>query len=70
MGHQCPLGVKRLKIPYKSDHGINLIKSIKTSTEKSLPEIHDFRIILTGTKLSSQFNIKNDTNKQHTRDFV
>ena len=52
-----------LKLPYKGDHGIKLIKSIKTSTKKSLPEKHDLRIILTGTKLSSQFNIKDDINK-------
>ena len=29
-----------------------------------MPVKHDLRIILTGTKLSSQFNIKDDTNKQ------
>ena len=28
--------------------------------KKSLPEKHDVRIILTGTKLSLQFNIKDD----------
>ena len=33
--------VHTLKLPYKGDHGINLIKSIKTSTKKSLPEKHD-----------------------------
>ena len=57
--------VHTLKLPYKGDHGSNLIKSIKASTEKSLPENHDVRIVLTGTKLSSQFNIKDDTDKQH-----
>ena len=31
---------------------------------------HDVRIILTGTKLSSHFNIKDDTNKQHKHDLV
>ena len=35
-----------------------------------MPEKHDVRIILTGTKLSSQFNIKDDTNKQHKHDLV
>ena len=30
-----------------------------------MSEKHDVRIVLTGTKLSSQFNIKGDTNKQH-----
>ena len=39
--------VHTLKLPYKGDHGINLIKSIKTSTKKALPEKHDI-IILTG----------------------
>ena len=44
--------VHTLKLPHKGDHSIDLIKSIKTSTKKSLPEKHDVRIILTGTKLS------------------
>ena len=59
-----------LKLPYKGDHGINLIKSIKTSTKNSLPDKHYVRIILTGTKLSSHFNIKDDTNKQRKHDLV
>ena len=62
--------VHTLKLPYKGDHSINLIKSIKTSTSKSLPEKHDIRIILTGTKLSSQFNINDNTTKQHKHDLV
>ena len=62
--------VHTLKLPYKGDNGINFMKSIKTSTKKSLPEKHDVRILLTGTKLSSQFNIKDDTNKQHKHDLV
>ena len=59
-----------LRLPYKGDHCINLIKSIKTSTKKSLPDKHDVRIILTSTKLSSHFNIKDDTNKQRKHDLV
>ena len=62
--------VHTLKLPYKGAHGINLIKSIKTSMEKSLPDKHDVKIILTGTKSSSHFNIKDDTNKQHKHDLV
>ena len=46
------------------------MKPIKTSTKKSLPKKHGVRIILTGTKLSLQFNIKYDTNKQHKHDLV
>ena len=60
-----------LKLPYKGNHGINLIKSIKTSGKKILPEKHDVWVILTGTKLSSQSNIKDDANTQykHALDF-
>ena len=36
----------------------------------SLPEKHDIRIILTGTKLRLHFNIKDDTNKQRKLDLV
>ena len=35
-----------------------------------MSEKHDVRIVLTGTKLSSQFNIKDDTNKQQKHDLV
>ena len=66
----CDKIVHILKLPYKGDHGINLIKSIKTSTKKSLSDKHDVRIILTGTKLSSHFNIKYERNKQHKHDLV
>ena len=62
--------IHTLKLPYRGDHGINLITSIKVSTKKSLPEKHDARIFLTSTKLSSQFNIKDDTNTEHKHDLV
>ena len=62
--------IHTLKLPYKGDYGTNLIKSTKSSTKKSLLEKHDVRNILTGTKLSSQFNTKDDTNKQHKHDFT
>ena len=55
--------VHTLKLPCKRYHGTNLINSIKASTKKSFPEFHDVRI-LTGTKLSSHFNIKDNTNEQ------
>ena len=35
-----------------------------------MSEKHDVRIVFTCTKLSSQFNIKDDTNKQHKHDLV
>ena len=62
--------VHTLKLPYKGDHSTNVTKSIKTSIKKSLPKKHDVRTILTNTKLNSQFNIKDDTNKQHKHDLL
>ena len=55
-----------LKIACKCDYAINLIES----TKKLLSEKHDGRILLTGTKINSQFNIKDDTNKQHKHNLV
>ena len=43
---------------------------MKTSTKKSLSEKLDVKIIITGDKLSSQFNIKDDRNKQHKHSLV
>ena len=37
--------VHTLKLPFKNDHGTNLIKSIEASTKNSLSENHDVRII-------------------------
>ena len=62
--------VHTLKLRYKGDHGIDLITSIKTSTKKIIPEKYDVRIILTSTKLGSQFNIQDNTKKQHRHDLV
>ena len=62
--------VHNLILPYQGDHDTNSIKSIKSSTKKSLPENHDVRIIETGTKLRSEFNNKDDSNKQHKHGLV
>ena len=35
-----------LKLAYKGNHGINVIKSIKTSAKNTFPEKHDVRIII------------------------
>ena len=53
--------VHTLKSPFKYEECTNVIKSIKTTSRKALPENHDVRIVLTGTKLSSHFNIKDET---------
>ena len=46
------------------------MKSIRTLTEKILPEKHDIRNISTGTKLRFHFNITDETNKQHKHDLA
>ena len=63
-------GVPILKLPYQDDRGINVKKSIKMFTKKTLPDNHDVRIILTGTKFCFHFNIKDNTSKQDKHDLV
>ena len=53
-----------LKLWYEDDHSTSLIKSLKISTENLLPENHNVRIVLASTRLTSQFDIKDDTNTQ------
>ena len=62
--------VHTLKLPFKGEEGTNLIKSIKTTSRKALPENHDVGIVLTGIKLSLHFNIKDETNEQHKDNLV
>ena len=57
-----------LNLPHKEDHVISLMTSLKSSAKKISPEKHDVRIILTDTILSSQFNNKDDTDKEYNRD--
>ena len=59
-----------LKLPHIEDQGIKVTKSRKKLTKKKLPDNHGVRIISTGTKLSSLFNIKDDTRKQDRHDLV
>ena len=54
---RCLTEINDFKPPYKGNHGISLIKSVKTSAKKTLPEKHDVRI-----------NFKDGTNKQHKHD--
>ena len=65
---RCLTEINDFKPPYKGNHGISLIRSIKTSAKKTLPQKHDVRIMLKSTKLSSQFYNKDGTNKQHKHD--
>ena len=62
--------VHSLKLPYRDDLGVNLIKLIKTSSKMSLPKKHNFSIILARIKINSQFNFKDDNNKQYKYDLV
>ena len=65
---RCLSEINDFKPSYKGNHGISLIRSIKASAKKTLPEKHDVRIMLKSTKLSSQLYNKHGTNKQHKHD--
>ena len=62
--------VQTLKLTYKGEHDIDLIKAIKTSTKKSLPEKQDVKDYFNRYQYNFQININNDTNKQHKHDLV
>lgn len=53
-----------LMIPYRGDRGDKLIKSL-VNTIKTIDANHKTKLIYTGTKLSSCFNVKDRTVKDH-----
>jgi len=59
-----------LIIPYKGKYGEHIIHGLRKTLEKNLPSKHLGKIIYTGTKLSSNFNVKDSTNAIHKHDLV
>ena len=59
-----------LKVPYAGDKGENLIKDLKNTLRRNLPENLECRVIQTGTKLSRHFNIKDKVDSKHLSNFI
>ena len=59
-----------LILPYQGKQGENVIKSLKNKINRYTTQDQKLKIIFTGTKLSSNFNIKDKTKIEHEHNLV
>ena len=59
-----------LTLPYKGKRGEKTLRTITKEVKKILPDKHKAALVYTGTKLGSNFNIKDITMKEHKHDLV
>ena len=59
-----------MSLPYGGNIGNNLVKKLKHTLQKTLPENVKPEISVKGTKLASYFNIKDEVADKHTTDFI
>ena len=57
-------------LPYKGELGSHLVKSLKRSIAKLLPETTQLEFRFTGSKRSTHFQIKDKTISEHNHDVV
>ena len=58
-----------LKLPYRGKKGESIMKSFKKQLETALPNTTS-RIVFTGIRLSSHFNLKDEIPKEHKHNVV
>ena len=59
-----------MKVPYAGKTGENIVESLKKTLKRNLPNNIMCRIVQTGTKLSTRFNIKDAVDKKHLSAFI
>ena len=59
-----------ISLPYKGEKGKKLIKSLNNTLVNVLPEGHTTKIVYSGKKLGSYFNIKDQTKMQHQNNLI
>ena len=59
-----------ITLPYKGQPGEKVLKSFKTTLHRSLPNNIETKVVYTGTKLGSNFQIKDKTKFDHKHDLV
>ena len=59
-----------LKVPYAGSKGENLIKDLKNTLQRNLPENIKCRVVQTGTKLGRKFNVKDKVDGRHLSNFI
>ena len=61
---------RRLVLPYKGDRRVHILRSMENYVRKLLSKKSTFQITYVGTKLNSQFNIKDKTNFEQEHDLT
>ena len=59
-----------ITLPYKGQQGEKVLKSLKTTLHRSLPNNIETKVVYTGTKLDSNFQIKDKTKFDHKHDLI
>ena len=59
-----------LMLPYKGKVGETTLKSLRNILKSVIPANNTCKIIYTGTKLASKFNIKDNIIKEHKHDLI
>ena len=59
-----------ITLPYKGQPGEKVLKSFKTTLHRSLPNNIETKVVYTGTKLDSNFQIKDKTKFDHKHDLI
>ena len=59
-----------LKLPYASKEGEGIVKSLKNTLKRNLPNNQEVRIVHNGTKLSKHFNIKDKVDEKHRSNII
>ena len=57
-------------LPYKGKVGETILKSLCNTLKSVTPANNTYKIIYTGTKLVSKFNIKHEISKKHKHDLI
>jgi hypothetical protein len=59
-----------MKVPYAGEKGDGLIRRLKSTFKHNLPDNIKCRIVQTGTKISTNFNVKDKVDENHLSNFV
>ena len=59
-----------LMLSYKGNVGEITLKSLQNTLKSVIPANNTYKIIYTGTKLASKFNIKDKISKEHKHDLI
>ena len=57
-------------LPYKGKVGETTLKSLRNALKSAIPANNTCKIIYTGTKLASKFNMKDEISKEHKHDLI